>query len=75
MHWRSHNKIPIGPSHENQTSPDQEKPTGPERLPLRWAFIIALSLLAGASIGATGHLVIAIGTTVAVAFALHQILA
>jgi hypothetical protein len=46
----------------------------PERLPLRWAVIIVVSLFAGISVYPSGHIAIAIATVAAVAWALHEIL-
>jgi hypothetical protein len=47
---------------------------GPERLSLRWAFILVISLLAGMAVSTAGPPALAIGTVVAVAYGLHQIL-
>lgn len=49
-------------------------PNAPERLPLRWALIVAISLLAGSSMDAAGRPALAIGTIAVVALALHQII-
>ena len=53
---------------------DRTGPTGPERLPLRWALIILTSTLAGAAVGVAGNAALAIGTVAAVILALDQIL-
>jgi hypothetical protein len=52
----------------------REGPNEPERLPLRWALIFMVGILAGIGVDTTGHPALAIGTVAAVALALHQIL-
>ena len=46
----------------------------PERLPLRWAYILTISILAGLAVSTVGPPALAIGTVVAVAYGLHQII-
>lgn len=57
---------------------DSERAQGPkksDRLPLRWALILLASSMASIAVASVGGLPLAIGTWVAVAVALDQLLA
>lgn len=70
---RSHQPRPSG-TYMSKGNSDRKVRKEPERLSLRWAFIIAISLLAGVTVNSDGHTAIAIATVAAVAWALDQIL-
>jgi hypothetical protein len=60
-----------GTAEEGNSNSDDDR----RRLPLRWALIILASLLAALSVAPFGGAPLAIGTGIAVAVALHQMLA
>ena len=61
--------------HSRKGSEDAKKPEDPSRLPLRWGFIILTSLLAAIAVGSAAGPALAIGTGLAVAVGLDQLLA
>lgn len=60
---------------DSMTTSANRQPTGKGRLPLRWAFIIAVSTAAGLGIGIIGGLVPGITIGIALAGLLHEALA